>query len=173
MDLKALVITLTLVWIAIHGLSHLLNLLRSRPSLLPAPFLRSRRPSAVWHSPSFKVVLQKLHIRVETTALNSKHSAFVDLLARNQSWARRLMLFYDLGAVFGVLGMIGSLGLLMWSYREMGVPLLNAALREPPNATYGLVGRSLTSASMDSDLVVDHKYTRSLKPIVSLHSRSV
>jgi S2P endopeptidase len=114
-----LTLTLSLMWAAIHSLDYLFRHSRSR-LLLPTPFLRIRYPFL--HST--KVILKRLHLRVETTAWNSRHHDLASLLVKKRTLARVLRLFYDMGSVFGIMGTIGSLCIILWTCKEMSAPFL-------------------------------------------------
>lgn len=156
-------VVLCLLWAAVHSLAYLLRLSRSR-SLLPVAFLRSRYSSTIWRSSSTKLTLNKLHLRLETTAWNLEHDSLANLLQRRRSWARALTFFYNLGSVFAVLGMAVSLGILLYTCSPL-VKLFS--LGKLPNATHHPPSRrslEATSFHASQDRFTD---THFLTPIVS------
>jgi hypothetical protein len=72
---------------------------------------------------------------------------------------RALIVFYDLGAAVGVVGMAVGVGVLLWTLGELGVGLVGIFGRRPKG---GVVKRALESAQVVQ--------TSLLKPIVSLSS---
>ena len=114
-DLNSLLLWLSTFW----GLLHLLRYHRrrtARSTFLPAP-------SAAGHSTSpdlFKtrtthITLHALHLGLASTAWNGAHTRLCTRVRRSSALAR----VYDVGAVLGVLGMCGAVGLLLWTAVRM------------------------------------------------------
>ena len=112
--------------------------------LLPTPFLRIRYP----FFQSTKVILKKLHLRVETTACNSRHHDLARLLVKKRTLARVLMFFYDMGSVFGIIGTIGSLCIMLWTCKELSAPFLGMVSLH--KTSHGPMRRSIASSSTDT-----------------------
>ena len=92
-------------WLVIHVLHHISGRLgRRSPVLLPAPFSSGRQVH--------NVILGVAHLRVETTRYNAPLSALPFILdGRLRS---PLTFLYNCGGVLGVVGMIGSVVVLLW-----------------------------------------------------------
>jgi hypothetical protein len=97
---------LIVFWLVIHVLHHTSGRLGQRsPSLLPAPFSSGGRQV-------HNVIVGVAHLRVETTRYNTRLSALPFILdGRLRSL---LKLFYNGGGLLGVVGMIGSMVVLLW-----------------------------------------------------------
>jgi hypothetical protein len=93
-------------WLVIHVLHHTSGRLGQRsPSLLPAPFSSGGRQV-------HNVILGVAHLRVETTRYNARLSELPFILdGRLRS---PLKSFYNGGGLLGVVGMIGSVVVLLW-----------------------------------------------------------
>jgi S2P endopeptidase len=156
-------VVLCLLWAVIHALTYLLRLSRSR-SLLPVAFPRSRYSSIVWRSSSTKLTLKKLHLRLETTAWNLKHDSLANLLVKRKSWARCLTYFYNVGTVLAVLGMAGSLGILLFTCS----PLLEifSLGKLPDEAHHPPSRRSLEASSFNASQDRVFTDTHFLTPII-------
>lgn len=169
MSFWALSLCLTFIWLVIHVLNKFL-LIRSRDlSLLPTASFGSRIPTT-------RIFLKKLHLRVQTTAWNRHHEKLAARLAGKQSLKAKTLLagFYDAGSALGLLGMIGAIGLLLWTTRDIALSLhenlthdsdrhdvFNAALRSMKRA----LGTPQTSQPESMG-----RPDSLLKPIVSYHS---
>lgn len=81
-------------------------------SLLPSDRLSTH--NSFGNSKVCKVTLQNFHLKVETRVLNEKHDNLTDRLAKPSRRRLRATLegFYDLGAVFGAIGLIVGLAIL-------------------------------------------------------------
>ena len=92
-------------WLIIHVLHHISGRLGQRSSsLLPAPFSSGRQVH--------NVILGIAHLRVETTRFNAPLSVLPFILhGRLRS---PLKLLYNGGGLLGVIGMIGSVVVLLW-----------------------------------------------------------
>jgi hypothetical protein len=172
MSLKFFCLALSLTWMVIYMLDHFLR--RGHPrAILPISFPRGHR-ATTGHTSSTKVSLRKLHLRIETTRWNHQQDALANWLARNRPWARGLAVFYNVGAVLGVLGLIASLVLLFWASTRTAAPLLssllsNVALRDTVQASRIPMRRSLpgpVARTSQGDAV--YTDARPLKPIVSV-----
>lgn len=98
-------------WLAIHVLHHACGRLGHRsPSLLPAPFSSSGRQV-------HNVILGVAHFRVETTRYNEYLSELPFVLdGRLRS---PLKFVYNGGGLLGVVGMIGSVVVLLWQAYDL------------------------------------------------------
>ncbi|EMD32425.1 hypothetical protein CERSUDRAFT_99509 [Gelatoporia subvermispora B] len=105
-------------WATLHGAFFLLRRARSSGPL-PLPGLPSLRRRTSYDQDTIKagsltITLRKANLRVQSTALNASHDVLARSLARGR--ARRVLgAFYDLGSILGVIGMLGSFVLLLWT----------------------------------------------------------
>lgn len=172
MYLGSLCFLLSLIWAVIYVFYYLLLHIQSR-SLLPVPFSSGRR--RIWDNTSTQLILNNLHLRVQTTTWNFQHDALSSRLAsRRPSHARTfLSYFYNAGCIFGVVGLVGAIGLLFWNCGKMGSLLLENIFPESlhhqtSNPTIIPVKRGLEAVSLlpakDGGYGSPKSY---LKPIVS------
>ena len=92
-------------WLVIHVLHHFSGRLGQRSSsLLPAPFSSGRQVH--------NVILGVAQLRVETTRYNASLSALPFIL--HGRLRRPLKLLYNGGGLLGIVGMIGSVAVLLW-----------------------------------------------------------
>jgi len=93
-------------WLVVHVVHHTSGRLGQRStSLLPAPFSSGGRQA-------HNVILGVAHLRVETTKYNARLSALPLILhGRLRSPLKWL---YNSGGLLGVVGMIGSMAVLLW-----------------------------------------------------------
>ncbi|KAJ7083720.1 hypothetical protein B0H15DRAFT_850488 [Mycena belliarum] len=153
-------LVLLLTWAGIHGVHYVLKG-RNSEALLPTargvnPLDRQLR-ARFWNTRTTQVVLNKLHIRVQTSAWNVTHDALSKaLLLRPRSRLRaHLTHFYNVGCAVGVLGTFLSLGLLLWTVGDSIVPIVHAALRPPtpPSSSALLLKRGLEEAAGRSAVI--------------------
>ena len=89
-----------------------------RTTLLPGGHLPEQNHfGSFGNSRTCRVSVQNFHLKVETRRFNDKHDDLAEFLAnpRNERVRRALKVFYDVGAVFGVIGMIAGVGILMYT----------------------------------------------------------
>lgn len=86
-----------------------------------------------------QVKLRPLHLIIETTAFNQIHDKFAWTLLRNPALKDVLKSFYDFGAALGVVGMMGGVGMLLWTTWKLSYLLLAT-----PPARGELVRRGVT-----------------------------
>ncbi|KAF8201041.1 hypothetical protein K438DRAFT_1821267 [Mycena galopus ATCC 62051] len=140
----SLALVLLLVWTIIHGGNYFLH--RHAQPLLPTPFGAhsfGRRRNYFWDSRTTQVILNKFHLRVQTSAWNSQHDILSKALSArpNASLRPSLIYFYNLGCVVGILGTVIALGLLVWSCSHALIPLIHGTLA--PSAPAPLLKRGL------------------------------
>lgn len=84
-------------------------------ALLPSDRLSTH--NSFGNSKVCKVTLQNFHLKVETRTFNEKHDNLTERLAKPTRRRLRATLkgFYDLGAVFGAIGLIAGLAILLYS----------------------------------------------------------
>jgi hypothetical protein len=177
MDMKTLLFGLILVWAAIHLLHYLLCLLPPR-YLLPTVSLRtdSRYLSIVRPSLPIKVVLKSIHLRVETTGFNNRHDDLSIFLARRQNPTRqKLIHLYNSGSVLCLLGMLGSMAMLIWTFWQLSASLWRLSSRNVAvEHSNGPMKRSLilpsALASTGGAAELDEPF---LKPIVRVKGASI
>jgi len=93
-------------WLVIHALHHTSGRFgRRSPGLLPAPFSSGGRQV-------HNVLLGVAHLRVETTKYNARLSELPFIL--DGHLRSPLKFLYNSGGLLGVVGMIGSVMVLLW-----------------------------------------------------------
>ncbi|KAJ7198766.1 hypothetical protein GGX14DRAFT_699937 [Mycena pura] len=121
------VLVLLLVWTIIHGTNYLLRLGKAQ-SLLPTPRFAPRQLH-FWNTRSTQIILNKLHVRIQTSAWNGVHDILSKAVAaRSGARVRALIYFYNVGSVAGILGSAISLGLLIWNCGRGLLPLFHNSL---------------------------------------------
>lgn len=123
MSFGTLSLSVTVLWLAIYALYRIFDSSNGH-SNLPPPASAATSTFARYRAeePSTRVILDKLHLRIETHAFNKLHSRciarFTGVGINKGSGAREkkaLTLFYDAGSALGALGMIGALCILLWT----------------------------------------------------------
>ncbi|KAI5886689.1 uncharacterized protein SCHCODRAFT_02517320 [Schizophyllum commune H4-8] len=108
MSYGSLFLGITAFWILVHATNQL-YLSRSEGSTLPAFAPRRRRTGNI------TVSVDRLHLRVQTTRLNSVHDLFAQWSSKNLRLRRVLSGFYNLGTAACCMGVLTALGLLLWT----------------------------------------------------------
>jgi S2P endopeptidase len=134
--LYAFLYPLFLLWALIYVADRLLKR-RGQRSRLALPIHAS--------SDSLHVVLKPFHLVIDTKILNPAHDKFSVYLYKKQSIHNVLRTFYNVGNLFGVLGMLSAIGLLGWT----SVKLLYVTLHDPQSVAHTLVRRSTPPAELD------------------------
>ena len=116
-----LLYSLALLWAIIYAVN---NRRRGKPGRLPLPAYYTPRTQTA----RYQVQLRPLHLIVETTAFNQTHDKFVWTLLRNPALKDILESFYDFGAALGVIGMLGGVGMLLWTTWKLSYLLLTTPL---------------------------------------------
>ncbi|KAI0084668.1 hypothetical protein BDY19DRAFT_970529 [Irpex rosettiformis] len=116
MGTLTLAYAISIFWLALHALHRFLSKRVTNTSILPTSGeSHTRRYGSSWLSKShIRVTLHAAHLKIETTGLNAFHDAWSSQV-RKTSHARFkwiVMVFYDMGSVAGVAGMVFALGLL-------------------------------------------------------------
>lgn len=113
MSLVGAVLVLAFLWAAIHAIRFLFP--PARTSILPS--INLSRRSSFPDPPTTQVFLNLFHLRFQTTACNIYHDCLATALKkeRRPRLSLILMRFYDLGSVFGILGMLTGLVILSWT----------------------------------------------------------
>jgi len=168
MSLVSHVVALLLVWVAIHAI-HYARKPSKTHSLLPSTSNSRLARHGFWKKSTTQVILKAFHLRLQTTAWNLHH----DILATELKKERRLFLsqtlrvFYDLGSVFGIFGMLVGLGLLLWtcglSVLSLAGKVLENSSNMPSSDSSGLTRRDLGTVGEAVPLTED---TLSVKPII-------
>lgn len=94
---------------------------------------------------SLHVVLKPFHLVIDTKIFNPAHDKFSVYLYKKQSIQNVLRTFYNVGNLFGVLGMSSAIGLLGWT----AVKLLYVTLHDPQSAAHILAKRSAPPTEPD------------------------
>lgn len=168
MSVETLSLVITALWLVIYTLDRLCNHDSNGPRNLPLPVgvpsTRLRSSTSSTH-----IIIQHLHLRIQTNAFNKLHQRLCARFA-NRRFAlakKSLTVFYDAGSMFGVLGMLGALGIVIWTAGDL-VRLLfgwNFTLLVEAGSGYGK--RSLDAVAAPT--MQTHKSSSGslLKPIVS------
>lgn len=110
MSLGSSILVLTAIWCTIHILSYIST--QKSSSILPTgtnyQYRNSRRHT--------RVSLHSLHLRISTTAWNAYHDALSSFLAKRGRHRINtlLKLTYDLGTIFGAVGIVIAVLALLW-----------------------------------------------------------
>ncbi|KAJ7768389.1 hypothetical protein B0H16DRAFT_1673554 [Mycena metata] len=128
----SLVLALLLVWTIIHGTNYVLQR-RKAQSLLPTPRAMNsfgRRRNHFWDGRTTQVILNKFHLRVQTSLWNGRHDDLSKAVAVRPGARLRpaLISFYNAGCAMGVLGTAVSLGLLLWNCGHALAPWIHGML---------------------------------------------
>lgn len=170
MSLKALGLSIIFIWFAIYALYRCFLRRTHDISLLPTTSsadIRRRDTSPVQINLSF------LHLRAQTTFWNKSHDRLVSWLEDKHSskWKSFLTQLYGVGCVLGLIGMLVSLGLLLWTTGNLSVSLL-ATSRQMWGRPEMIddVGRSMKRTLGDTQVSLSGSSERAfatIKPIVS------
>lgn len=128
-----LLYSLALLWTIIYAVNKRRQGKLSRP---PLPAYYTPRAQAV----KYQVQLRPLHLIIETTAFNQTHDKLAWSLLRNPGSKDFLKAFYGFGAALGVTGMLGGVGMLVWTTWKLSYLLLTT-----PRVGDGLVKRDATA----------------------------
>lgn len=111
-------LSVAVLWLAIYAIHRIFD--SSNGPNLPLP-VSSTSARYRAEQTATRVILDKLHLRVETNAFNKLHARciarFTDSGNNKGSGAygkKVLTLFYDAGSALGALGMIGALCIILW-----------------------------------------------------------
>ncbi|KAJ7472234.1 hypothetical protein B0H11DRAFT_1347004 [Mycena galericulata] len=133
--MPSLVLVLLLVWTVIHAANYFLRPAKAH-SLLPTSHSLGRRRER-----TTQVVVNKFHLRVQTSAWNHRHDAFARAVSARQARLRLVLTgFYGVGCAMGVLGTVVALGLMFWNSGHAAVPVLQRHLSWSASST-GLMKR--------------------------------
>lgn len=142
------------IWTTVHVVHYCLNSSRDQP-LLP-----SSRPSRRRNSSGTSVILNKFHLRIQTSSWNSLHDVLTNRFARRRTLRKIIINFYNVGSIMGVLGMLGATVLMIWTCYQTAMLLLKSSAPPAPIEAPLLVKRGLdTTSSLSSETFV--------RPIVS------
>jgi S2P endopeptidase len=164
----AAVLVLVFLWASIHAIRHYV-VRRTLNSLLPSISNNIGRGS-LWHTSTTQVFLNSFHLRLQTTAWNIYH----DILStefkneRNFLLSRTLMIFYDLGSIFGVLGMLSGLLLLLWTCGLCSLSLATKISRysNTINTISSSVATGFAKRGLDAATGLLPEHESFIKPIV-------
>lgn len=128
-----LLYSLALLWAIIYAVN---KRRRGKPGGLPLPAYYTPRAQVA----KYQIQLRPLHLIVETTTFNQTHDKFAWTLLRNPTLKGVLKSFYGLGGTLGVTGMLGGVGMLVWTIWKLSYLLLAI-----PPAGGGLAKRDATT----------------------------
>nr|GAT58853.1 ham group protein [Mycena chlorophos] len=115
-------------------------------SILPGGLDSRRRDT------NLQLVLEKLHLRVQTSAWNTRHDALSRSLRPTTRLGSILTLFYNAGVVFSALGAAISLGLLLWNCAHAVAPWVHSTL-SPTDKPVLLAKRTFSSPPPNQGVV--------------------
>ncbi|KAL6303711.1 hypothetical protein BKA93DRAFT_734418 [Sparassis latifolia] len=116
-QLQALFLSLCVFWAVVHLLYRIVSRAVRPRSILPTTSGAPRHVGDFFKQSLTQVSLWKLHLRIQTTAFNSLHDGIISSFnqARGSVTRGALVALYDFGAVSGVVGLLGSMLLLLWT----------------------------------------------------------
>ncbi|KAJ6467002.1 hypothetical protein C8R45DRAFT_910136 [Mycena sanguinolenta] len=138
----SLVFVVLLLWTILHAANYFLHR-RQTQSILPTPrgaHSFGRRRNYFWDSRTTQVILNKFHLRVQTSAWNAQHDSLSKAIARARLRSV-LAYFYNIGSVVCVLGTGAVVGLLVWNCGHGILPLIHSTLS--PSASVPLLKRGV------------------------------
>lgn len=121
------ILSLLSFWALVHLARWLLVGRQAHRSSSALPLSIARIGQRDWWSQT-EVSLKALHVHVSTTALNNTHDALATALdgppRRAVRIKRALTRIYDMGSVFGAVGMCLAVGALAWTAVQLGLCLV-------------------------------------------------
>ncbi|KAI0635430.1 hypothetical protein C8Q77DRAFT_1108050 [Trametes polyzona] len=131
-DARSLFFCLVVFWVLLYALRE--SLLRARRiSALPSLTSSARAPSTeLFRSSCTRITLDRCHLRYQSTAWNALHQSSLARLAKRGDWRRALQGAYDVGSVLGILGMLGSVSLLLWTTAQLFASVYNSSTTSSP-----------------------------------------
>ena len=165
MSLGSGIFVLIAIWCTIHILSYI-SIHRSS-SILPTgtnyQYRNSRRRT--------RVSLHSLHLKISTTAWNTYHDTLSSFLARKGKNGIRTLfkLTYDLGTVFGVVGIVVAVATLLWISTTSAWTLLQKISLTKGSNGFSDISHLMKRETSKSSLHASSPYLE-ITPIVSLHT---
>ena len=109
---------LSVFWALLYAFRHFRRR-SSKQSLLPSPTSSSKSQSSdLLRTPTTRITLSNFHLGLHSTAFNPLLHHFATRL-KSSRWRKLLNLVYDTGSALGVLGMLGSIVLLIWTTLQL------------------------------------------------------
>jgi S2P endopeptidase len=168
MSIGSGILVLIAIWCTIHILSYISTHWHRSSSILPIGINYYQHRNSRRHA---RVSLHSLHLKISTTAWNTYHDTLSSFLARRgKSRINTLFkLTYDLGAVFGAVGIVVAVAALLWICTSSAWTLL-----QKMSLARGSDGISDISHLMKRDTAESSRHASSpyleITPIVSLTS---
>ena len=108
MSLSSAILVLTIIWCTIHILSYI-STRRSSPILPTSSQPRNSHRRT-------RIALHSLHLKISTTAWNAYHDTLSSFLARRENNRLNTLfkLIYNLGTIFGAIGIVVAVATLLW-----------------------------------------------------------
>lgn len=157
---------LALFWAALYAL-RARRRRRAPASFLPAPSASAPSVSPVlFSSRGTRITLHNFHLSAQLFSFNDIHLSASARL-RKSRWKSLLTLVYDAGCLLGVLGMVGSLLLLVWASFQLALSLYDQSHPIPPPHSSALHKRDTLSEAAPSVSTSPHHSPLTL--IVSSH----
>ena len=107
MAFVSLAYSVLLFWLLVHALHRfwLTRRLRTTPGILPSHGATRRRGFT-----NLQITLKHVYLKLDTTGYNDAHDwlAMSFTKTRHSLWKRTILMFYDVGSVCGVLGMLAA-----------------------------------------------------------------
>ena len=165
MSLGSGILVLIAIWCTIHILSYIST--HKSSSILPTGINYQHRNSRR-HT---RVSLHSLHLKISTTAWNTYHDTLSSFLARRGKHRINTLfkLTYDLGTVFGAVGIVVAVAALLWICTSSAWTLLQKmSLAKGSNGTSD-ISHLMKRETSQSSLHASSPYFE-ITPIVSLAS---
>lgn len=169
MGLDALGLFITIFWLAIHALHRIYKNSSHGSSNLPIPVAATLSSSARHRTreTSTRVTLNHVHLRIETSALNNLHARYTTRArASNMQPKKALTAFYNVGSIFGAVGMLGVLGIILWTLAQLIGSLMAGLSVSQSVATSTGHSKRAMEGSIDMNTQLNTR-TPLLQPIVS------
>ncbi|THU98578.1 hypothetical protein K435DRAFT_856446 [Dendrothele bispora CBS 962.96] len=155
-------------WTVIHGLKYF-SRFKKNSSILPVASRSVQPQTRSWHASLTSVTIDKLLLKVETTSINACHDSIANKLkkrqlARVRGWA---VVFYNLGVLFGLLGMVCALGLLLYTAGLSAWELL-VEMTKKPSSQVSLGKRGLLEEESVQSRSVSGRFIQPIIPGVTV-----
>ena len=165
MSLGSGILVLIAIWCTIHILSYIFT--RRSSSILPTGINYQHRNSRR-HT---RVSLHSLHLKISTTAWNTYHDTLSSFLARRGKNRINTLfkLSYDLGTVFGAVGIVVAVATLLWICASSAWTLLQKMSLARGSNDFSDISHLMKRETSESSLHASSPYLE-ITPIVSLAS---
>ncbi|KAI0368501.1 hypothetical protein BV20DRAFT_1022387 [Pilatotrama ljubarskyi] len=118
-----LVFSLSVFWTALYALRFYRRRTRRISTLPTLTSSASPASTELFRSSATRITLINCHLRYQSSAWNALHQSSSARLAKSTASRSVLQLVYDVGTVLGVLGILGSVLLLVWTTAQLASSL--------------------------------------------------